>query len=295
MNDLQITSSNLPAQPEELAKFILVGREKLVAVRAEIRAIEKVGLAQEVRVQKLREAQDISDAVLDAEVRIGELMSKVPKASGGDRRSEAFKNDTAVVFEKAKADVIRDAGLKPWQVQRFQTMAAHPELVAEAKAEARENDDIVTRDKVLGKVQAKRQEEERKKRAEADERIEASRQSTQAFLDTVKRQHGIDDDNMVDLNTYQVAKREADYYREIADDRMIKALWQALKTVKKLPEDDASYESMWRGSIDPMGDIKDLQRAIERLTRIINVFIKKGDKNIDEVFNEMFKGDEGTD
>ena len=156
MNDITITNSNLPTNIDDLAKFALIGREKLVAVRAEIRAIEKVGLAQEVREQKLREAQDISEAVLDAEVRIGELMSMVPKASGGDRRSENFKKDTAVSFEKPKADIIRDAGFTPKQVQRFQTLAAHPEIVAQAKAEARENDDIVSRSLVLNMVKAQK-------------------------------------------------------------------------------------------------------------------------------------------
>jgi len=156
MNDITITNSNLPTNIDDLAKFALIGREKLVAVRAEIRAIEKVGLAQEVREQKLREAQDISEAVLDAEVRIGELMSRVPKASGGDRRSENFKKDTAVSFEKPKTDIIRDAGFTPKQVQRFQTLAAHPEIVAQAKAEARENDDIVSRSLVLNMVKAQK-------------------------------------------------------------------------------------------------------------------------------------------
>ena len=104
MNEVVIRQENIPSRMEDLSRFVLVGREKLVAVRAEIRAIEKVGLAQEVREQKLREAQDISEAVLDAEVRIGELMAKVPKASGGDRRSENFKKDFAVVFEKPKEE-----------------------------------------------------------------------------------------------------------------------------------------------------------------------------------------------
>lgn len=61
--DVVITSNNLPATLPELSRFVLVGREKLVAVRAEIRAIDKVGLAQEVRDQKLHEAQDIADAI----------------------------------------------------------------------------------------------------------------------------------------------------------------------------------------------------------------------------------------
>lgn len=148
----------LPATLDDLSKFVLIGREKLVAVRAEIRAIEKVGLAQEVRKQKLKEAQDIADTVLDAEVRIGELMREVPKASGGDRRSEDFKKDTAVHFE-TKADVIEKAGFTPKQVQRFETLAAHPEIVEQAKVEARDNDDIVSRSLVLNKIREKKQSE----------------------------------------------------------------------------------------------------------------------------------------
>lgn len=169
-NSLDTIHAGLPANIDDLSKFVLVGREKLVAVRAEIRAIDKVGLAQEVREQKLKEAQDIADAVLDAEVRIGELMSRVPKASGGDRRSENFKSDNGVVFEKPKADIIRDAGFTPKQVQRFQTLAAHPEIVEQAKAEARENDDIVSRSLVLNMVKA---EEKKGQIREAERKIAA--------------------------------------------------------------------------------------------------------------------------
>lgn len=152
MNDITITSSNLPTNIDDLAKFALIGREKLVAVRAEIRAIEKVGLAQEVREQKLREAQDISEAVLDAEVRIGELMARVPKKQG----FASAICDTDVANVETKQDVIRNAGFTPKQVQRFQTLAAHPEIVAQAKAEARENDDIVSRSLVLNMVKAQK-------------------------------------------------------------------------------------------------------------------------------------------
>lgn len=167
MNDITVSKSNLPTNIDDLAKFALIGREKLVAVRAEIRAIEKVGLAQEVREQKLREAQDISEAVLDAEVRIGELMARVPKATGGQPFHEKPTNDTAVHSRpQTKQDIIRDVGFTPKQVQRFQTLAAHPEIVEQAKAEARENDDIVSRSLVLNMVKAKKQEEKRQERQE---------------------------------------------------------------------------------------------------------------------------------
>lgn len=158
MNDITVSKSNLPTNIDDLAKFALIGREKLVAVRAEIRAIEKVGLAQEVREQKLREAQDISEAVLDAEVRIGQLMAQVPTRPGARTDIEPHNTDD----KRLKADVIREAGFTPMQVSRFQTLAANPEIVEQAKAEARENDDIVSRSMVLNKVKEKKEEAKRK-------------------------------------------------------------------------------------------------------------------------------------
>ncbi|MBR1606974.1 MAG: hypothetical protein IJ664_04620 [Clostridia bacterium] len=75
--------------------------------------------------------------MLDAEVRIGELMAKVPKASGGDHGNQytGGKNNTDVKFGKSKAEVISDMGFTPMQVSRFETLAAHPEIVEQAKVE----------------------------------------------------------------------------------------------------------------------------------------------------------------
>lgn len=148
MNELTVANNNLPSNIEDLSKFVLVGREQLVAVRAAIRAIDKVGVAQEVRKQKLKEGQEIGEAVLDAEVRIGELMREVPKASG-NQYTVLLPTDGQ---KQSKADVIADMGFTHSQVQRFETLAAHPEIVAQAKAEARENDTIVTRADVLEMV-----------------------------------------------------------------------------------------------------------------------------------------------
>lgn len=148
MNELTVANNNLPSNIDDLSKFVLVGREQLVAVRAAIRAIDKVGVAQEVRKQKLKEGQEIGEAVLDAEVRIGELMRDVPKAQGKRTDKQLLPTDG----QKSKAEVFADMGFTHSQVQRFETLAAHPEIVAQAKAEARENDTIVTRADVLEMV-----------------------------------------------------------------------------------------------------------------------------------------------
>ena len=149
MNEIISVNESLPANIADLSKFVLIGREKLTAVRAEIRAINKVGLAREVHEQKLREAQDIADAVLDAEVRIGELMKEVPKATKDNARKQI---DSTVDLIKPKAEVIREAGFSQKQVEHFQTMASHPEVVEQVKAEAREEGRIVTRESVLKEI-----------------------------------------------------------------------------------------------------------------------------------------------
>ena len=231
MNEIAVNAqNNLPASFEDLTKFVLIGREKLVAVRAEIRAIKKVGLAEAVRRQKMSEAQAISEAVLDAEVRIGELMQAIPKATNGGANQYQAKS-TAVSKKqkskskstpepessepeelelenevknaetediqpadnsrtsqpeaevednsdkpKTKSEIIKEAGFTQKQVERFQQLAAHPEAVAQAKAEAKANDDIVSRSLVLNMIKeqkrAEREEQRENMRQENTEKIE---------------------------------------------------------------------------------------------------------------------------
>ena len=77
----------------------------------------------------MKEGQEIGEAVLDAEVRIGELMREVPKASGG---APYHKSTKATDGQSTKAEVIEKTGFTVKQVQRFETLAAHPEIVAQA-------------------------------------------------------------------------------------------------------------------------------------------------------------------
>lgn len=148
MNSIAVSSNNLPGTLEDLSKFVLVGREQLVAVRAAIRAIDKVGVAQEVRKQKLKEGQEIAEAVLDAEVRIGELMRDVPKAKNQYESALATdgqsKTKTEAVAKMMGMDAATDKNKVEHMIKRFETLAAHPEAVERAKAEARENQEMVT-------------------------------------------------------------------------------------------------------------------------------------------------------
>ncbi len=143
MNEITTTHAQLPSKIEDLAKFVLIGRDRLTAVRAEIKAIQKVGLAKEVHEQKLAEAQEIADAVLDAEVKIGELTSKMEKAAN------QYASNSGVTTKKEKLEEI---GLTKMQAMRFESLAKHPRAVEKAKADARAEGRIVTRQDALNRI-----------------------------------------------------------------------------------------------------------------------------------------------
>ena len=139
------TETFLPVKLEDLTRFVLIGREKLVAVRAAIKAIDKVGVAKEVREQKLEEGQQLGGALLDAEAKIGELLSEIPLQQG--KRTDRELSTTA--GGKSKGEIIRDLGFKETQAIRFEQLAKHADVIERVKAEAAENEDIPTRSEVL--------------------------------------------------------------------------------------------------------------------------------------------------
>ena len=165
MSNLISYTENLPDNLQDLNSFILVGREKLTAVRAEIRAIEKLELAEEVRKQKRDEARMLSEALLDAEVRVGELTKRIPKAPAGrpakilDSGVQNFESNTEVLPPQTKAEVLADMGFGLRQVSRYETLADNKDLVEQVKAEARANDEIPTRGKVLELAKAREQKQ----------------------------------------------------------------------------------------------------------------------------------------
>lgn len=161
MDEIQIVNAQLPSTLPELARFALVGREKLASVRAEIRAIEKVGLAQEVLAQKRVEAQEIAELVTLSEVQIGRMLKEIPKATTNNPSGKNQYTDGQIIPQdkktKTKTETIRNLGFTPKQTAQFQQMADHEEVVHEAILEARESDDIVSRSSVMKKIkEAKR-------------------------------------------------------------------------------------------------------------------------------------------
>ena len=88
MNDLSIFDAPLPANIEDLSRFVLIASDKLAHVKAELSAIKHAKLANEVVEQKKKETQELAKVLLLAQAKLGEFTSQIPKQSGGDRKSE---------------------------------------------------------------------------------------------------------------------------------------------------------------------------------------------------------------
>lgn len=149
-------NSQLPTKLEDLTKFVLIGREKLNSVRAEIRAINKLGLAKEVREQKRDEAQMLAGALLDAESKIGEIIKKIPK----DNPEKANRTQGRIAS-------VKELGFTQKQSEQFQQLAENKEIVEQVKAEAIENEDLPTRTEVLNRIKSKNRTSEIQSQKEA--------------------------------------------------------------------------------------------------------------------------------
>ena len=171
MNEIEIYSENLPDNIQDISKFVLIGREKLASVRAEIRAIDKLQIAEKVRNQKKEEAQLLAEALLDAEVKLGELFQALPRATNQYKiasntvvtsKNKEWQSNSNVTLPKTKEEVTNEMGFDKMTVSRFETLAKNKDLVEQVKQEARENDDIPTRTQVLSLAKARKQMQEQK-------------------------------------------------------------------------------------------------------------------------------------
>lgn len=153
MNELVTCQGNdLPAKPAELAKFMIVAQEKVKAVKAEIRAIQKLNLAKEVYAQKMEEQRQLQEVILLSYQQMGEITREMPKGSGGDRKSENFKSSSGETFEKSKTQAIQELGFSKPQVSRMEQMAAHPDIVEEVIAESQAGRTEATQGEVLRRI-----------------------------------------------------------------------------------------------------------------------------------------------
>lgn len=95
----------------------------------------------------LRRAQEEAENLIDVRVKIGELYSAIPKESG--KRTDVKPNRTIADRLSEKQQFKQQTGLSNDQAERYAKLASHPEAVEAAKVDARENNDVVSQQKVM--------------------------------------------------------------------------------------------------------------------------------------------------
>jgi hypothetical protein len=171
VNDLAIYDSQLPANIDVLSRFVLIGTEKLKAIKAEIRAINKADLARDVYDQKLKEQEILSGLILDASTKLGEFTVTIPKATAGRKEINLLPQGNKF---KTKEQTANELGFSRKQVHQFETLAKNKDLVEQEKAQAAEEGRPASRAKVLelAKQRQKHQEEQATKEADYNNYLE---------------------------------------------------------------------------------------------------------------------------
>lgn len=204
MNEItSYQSTQLPDTLEDLTQFVLVGKAKLDAYMLKLRTINKLSVAQGIRDQTLKEAQEVSTALIAAEQRIGELLLAIPSSSG--RRTDLETSSTQVEKVKTKTETVNEMGYSKDEVSDYQQMAKNPEIVAKIMNEAIANGDVVTKSQVMKEIA----EAKRKAKVEAEEennrlrfalseseakRIKAEQNTKEVVKEVVKEVEVIPDD-----------------------------------------------------------------------------------------------------
>jgi hypothetical protein len=272
MNNLIPKTEYLPERPVDLARYVLFQRELLVAVKAEIRAIDKLGLAQEVRTQKKEEAQMLAEALLDAEVKLGEMMLAIPKASGA--RTDIQPDDSSVERFDTKTEVVESLGFNMKQAERFETLAKNPDLVAQVKMEARENDELPTRTRILEKANLHRNIQRTEERIARDK---VQRAKEQAYVEEIENRRteaekaGVVDMTVVLQDRYERECKDLDigfmYYKHFS------RACQEMTFIKT----DIRELKLLVGAFDPddlSEDIQDIEGMISKLAIIKSALMK---------------------
>jgi len=126
----------LPDTIDKLQEFVLIGKQKLIACKAHLKAIEDVNLGISVYDQKLQETQDLAGVVLMAEAKMGELLEAIP-----DKKATSGEGSRSL-----------PSGITHKQSHYAQTLSKNIDVIEDVIKEAIEKKEVPRRSDVLSKI-----------------------------------------------------------------------------------------------------------------------------------------------
>ena len=314
MNEVTVfQTGNLPDTIEDLTQFVLVGKAKLDAYMLKLRTVNRLSTAQEIRDQTLKEAQEVSTALIAAEQRIGEILLAIPKSSGQYAKSENRPT--------SKNTLVAEMGYTKDEASDYQRMAQNPEIVKKVLDRAIENGDVATKSQVIKEIaeekkRAKALEEENRKLREAISSQGAENVRLKMELEKAPAKEIVKEVTVeVVPDDYEALKSQAknadiyqkDFRRMQSEYEKMSEKWKRAeeekdRLQKKLnePEEKMAYDSKLRcfslcsavkTFLDKYGGMKFNKREIDALPKReredFNSAIKEMRKWIDEVLDEV--------
>jgi len=149
--DLEKKEEGLPISINELNNFILFGEEKFKNITQQIKSINKLDLGKEVYEKKLEEAQKVGSQVLEAKVKMGELLNNTVQERGN--KTLGVQGSTKTLPEN----------INKKQSYQYQELYRNKDLVQQEIEEAKENEDLPTTRNILKNIAIKRREEQKEK------------------------------------------------------------------------------------------------------------------------------------
>lgn len=222
MNELITRTTQLPDTLEDLTQFVLVGKSKLNAYMLKLRTVNRLTTAQEIRNQTLEETQELANALIAAEQRIGELLLAIPKASGATN----FSRDEEKL--KTKGETIKEMGYGKNEAADYQQMAKNPDIVRKVIEDATAAGEVVTKSAVMKQIQKAKEEA----RAEAQAEINRLKADNRTLANRSKPETKIVE---VEPEDYQQMKSKArSYDSEVA--RLNNKINQVYEEKRKLQD-----------------------------------------------------------
>lgn len=320
MNEITtFQSEQLPDTLEDLTQFVLVGKATLNAYMIKLRTVNKLSTAQEIRNQTLKEAQEVSTALIAAEQRIGEILLAIPKQAGGVNQYNKEEKSTRV--EKSKTETIEEMGYTKDEASDYQRMAQNPEIVKRVINDALANGKIVTTSQVVKEISEEKKhskalEEENRKLREAISSQGAENVRLKMELEKAPAREIVKEVTVKvvpdDYESLKSKAENADIYQkdfrnmqseyEKMSEKWKRAEEEKNRLQKKLnePEEKMAYDSRLRcfslcsavkTFLDEYGGMKFNKREIDALPKReredFNSAIKEMRKWIDEVLDEI--------
>lgn len=207
MNELVTHSAQLPNTIEDLTQFVLVGKSKLNAYMLKLRTVNRLSIAQEIRNQTLEETQELANALIAAEQRIGELLLNLPTSQG--RRTDITTSVHGCPEVETKSEAVARMGYGEREAKDYQQMAKNPEIVRKVIEEATANGEVVTKTAVMKQIQQAKAEAMEEARQESRATIEQLRRDNRTLANRAAGKTTI-----VAPEDYEEVKAKADAYDE---------------------------------------------------------------------------------